>query len=292
LIKIFIILFLLLIFNNSFGQSDTSGSRDTNRIIIDGVVTINPIDDSSKSVVQNNLLEEIEVLTGGFGAEYGTIYCRLPFTPKKDSVKENIHTLRRMNHNQELYIVDGLAIPYSWYITHSIGFSPEESEPVFYVAVSKKITNSLYLGLKGGVYTFEADLDRAVNDTIQSHAPYPSPGTFTLTTDYITQGPSYIGAIYSTYELSKSFSVNGSAGIRFYSEKRWDGEVSFSIPSSNYTPPEFTVTPNMNLRILNRESIIKPYFSLGANYRTGKFEIGVFADNILSFGINLGMGFN
>lgn len=273
--RILLILFLLITSNYCFGQSDTTIQKDSIYFVIDGVIT------------NGNT----------FGAEYGTVMTRCnPNVTFKDSTegssKDNYHNLRKMNDTQKLYIVDGLVMPYSWYITHSIGFAPEESEPVFYVAVSKKVTKSLFLGLKGGVYTFEADLDRAVNDTIQTHAPYPSPGTFTLTTDYITQGLSYIGAIHSTYELSKSFSVNGSAGIRLYSEKRWDGEVSFSIPSSNYTPPELNVTPSMNLRMLSSESIIKPYFSLGANYRTEKFEFGVFADNILSFGINLGMGFN
>lgn len=261
MIRILIILLLLFTYNYSFGQIDTSGSRDTNRIIIDGVVTTNPINDSSKSVVPNNLLEEIEVFTGGFGAEYGSASLRGP-------------------------------IYYSWYITHSIGFAPEESEPVFYVAVSKKITNALYLGLKGGIYTFEADLDRAVNDTIQSYAPYPSQGTFVLIADYVTRGPSYIGAMYASYELSKNISITGSGGIRIYSEDRWNGQIAFSISSNNNTPPEVTIFPFMNFRKISTESILKPYFSLGVNYRTGKFEIGLFADNILSFGVNLGMGFN
>lgn len=323
MIRILIILLLLFTYNYSFGQIDTSGSRDTNRIIIDGVVTTNPINDSSKSVVPNNLLEEIEVFTGGFGAEYGTIYCRFPYAPKKDSiftkkdsVKEDSMDEKGVNirikgnrSDENKIIIDGVIsndnfeaeygnaslrgpMYYSWYISHSIGFAPEESEPVFYVSVSKKITNVLHLGLKGGVYTFEADLDRAVNDTIQSYAPYPSQGTFVLIADYVTQGPTYVGALYALYDLSKNISITGSGGIRIYSEDRWNGQIAFSISSNNNTPPEVTIFPFMNFRKISTESILKPYFSLGANYRTGKFEIGFFADNILSFGVNLGMGFN
>lgn len=48
------------------------GSRSgENLVIIDGVVTSNPIDGVSNAFVPNSLISEIAVLTGGFGAEYG-----------------------------------------------------------------------------------------------------------------------------------------------------------------------------------------------------------------------------
>jgi len=47
------------------------GRSSENLIIIDGVVTSNPIDGSSNAFVPNSLVSEIAVLTGGFGAEYG-----------------------------------------------------------------------------------------------------------------------------------------------------------------------------------------------------------------------------
>ena len=51
------------------------GGRDNETvIIIDGVVTNNPIDGSvSNANVANSLIQEIAVLTGGFGAEYGNV---------------------------------------------------------------------------------------------------------------------------------------------------------------------------------------------------------------------------
>ena len=49
------------------------GRTDENVIIVDGVVTTNPIDGTSTAFVSNGLLQEIAVYTGGFGAEYGNV---------------------------------------------------------------------------------------------------------------------------------------------------------------------------------------------------------------------------
>src|SRR5690606_7408102 len=49
------------------------GRTDENIIIVDGVVTTNPIDGTSSAFVSNGLLQEIAIYTGGFGAEYGNV---------------------------------------------------------------------------------------------------------------------------------------------------------------------------------------------------------------------------
>ncbi|MBM4157378.1 MAG: TonB-dependent receptor [Ignavibacteria bacterium] len=49
------------------------GRTNENIIIVDGVETTNPIDGTSRASIPNNLLSEITVLTGGFGAEYGNV---------------------------------------------------------------------------------------------------------------------------------------------------------------------------------------------------------------------------
>lgn len=54
------------------GQVNIRGGRTSdNLIIVDGVPTNNPITGTSSAFVPNSLLQEIAVLTGGFGAEYG-----------------------------------------------------------------------------------------------------------------------------------------------------------------------------------------------------------------------------
>lgn len=54
------------------GAVNIRGSRTSdNLVIVDGVATNNPILGTSSAFVPNSLLQEIAVLTGGFGAEYG-----------------------------------------------------------------------------------------------------------------------------------------------------------------------------------------------------------------------------
>ena len=56
------------------GSINIRGGRSNESVIIvDGVETTNPLDGSSRAFVPNNLLQEISVLTGGFGAEYGNV---------------------------------------------------------------------------------------------------------------------------------------------------------------------------------------------------------------------------
>jgi outer membrane receptor protein involved in Fe transport len=56
------------------GSINIRGGRSNESIIIvDGVETTNPLDGSSRAFIPNNLLQEITVLTGGFGAEYGNV---------------------------------------------------------------------------------------------------------------------------------------------------------------------------------------------------------------------------
>jgi outer membrane receptor protein involved in Fe transport len=49
------------------------GRKNETAVIIDGVLTTNPLDGKSTAYVSNNLLQELAVLTGGFSAEYGNV---------------------------------------------------------------------------------------------------------------------------------------------------------------------------------------------------------------------------
>lgn len=56
------------------GSINIRGGRSNESVIIlDGVETTNLFDGSSRAFIPNNLLQEITVLTGGFGAEYGNV---------------------------------------------------------------------------------------------------------------------------------------------------------------------------------------------------------------------------
>jgi len=49
------------------------GRTNETAVIIDGILTTNPLDGNSTAYVSNNLLQELSVLTGGFSAEYGNV---------------------------------------------------------------------------------------------------------------------------------------------------------------------------------------------------------------------------
>jgi outer membrane receptor protein involved in Fe transport len=49
------------------------GRNGETQIIVDGVVTNNPLDRNSTANISNNALQELSVLTGGFSAEYGNV---------------------------------------------------------------------------------------------------------------------------------------------------------------------------------------------------------------------------
>lgn len=49
------------------------GRTGETQIIIDGIVTNNPLDRGSTANVSNSALQELSVLTGGFSAEYGNV---------------------------------------------------------------------------------------------------------------------------------------------------------------------------------------------------------------------------
>jgi outer membrane receptor protein involved in Fe transport len=49
------------------------GRTNETAVIIDGVLTTNPLDGNSTAYVSNSLLQELAVLTGGFSAEYGNV---------------------------------------------------------------------------------------------------------------------------------------------------------------------------------------------------------------------------
>jgi len=68
------------------GSINIRGSRDNESvIIIDGVVIQNPIDGSfTNTNVSNSLIQEIAVLTGGFGAEYGNVLSGVINVTTKD----------------------------------------------------------------------------------------------------------------------------------------------------------------------------------------------------------------
>lgn len=88
------------------------GRPNETAIIIDGVLTTNPLDGSSTAYVSNNLLQEMAVLTGGFSAEYGNVLSGIinvttksgtsNYSGSAEVISDNIFT-RILNTNTQGY---------------------------------------------------------------------------------------------------------------------------------------------------------------------------------------------
>jgi hypothetical protein len=257
-----------------------------NIIIIDGVVDSDPS-----------------------GAEYGEPIIGHPnltipadsLKKDKDTVKEDAMDEKGVNinirgnrSNENIIIVDGVSTNNpitsfdTWNISNSFGFAPKESKPVFYVTISTSNDNHWFYGLKGGVYSYEKDLDEAVNEFLQTLGPLQA-GTYTISGDFATtRSLTYIGALYGSYRLSYYFLVDASFGFQYYKDDTYRGTVSFGIPTSGTPPPHGTITPDMPFYVTHSKDIVKAYYCLGMNYKIGDFTyLGIFADNIYSVGVNL-----
>ena len=119
--KTFYIILFLLISSNLLAQDDSADSIKINVRKAPSIVddADNPRylnSDSNKIIIVDGV-----ITNGDFSAEYGF----------------NIHEYRE-NH-------------YNWFISHSAGLAPEESEGTFYVSISTRVGRGLFLGLRGGI---------------------------------------------------------------------------------------------------------------------------------------------
>ncbi|MGH2575867.1 MAG: carboxypeptidase-like regulatory domain-containing protein, partial [Ignavibacteria bacterium] len=88
------------------------GRTSETAVIIDGVLTTNPLDGNSTAYVSNNLLQELSVLTGGFSAEYGNVLSGVinvttksgtaKYSGSVEVVSDDIYT-RLLNTNTQGY---------------------------------------------------------------------------------------------------------------------------------------------------------------------------------------------
>jgi len=107
----------------------------------------------------------------------------------------------------------------------------------------------------------------------------------------LKQASSYIAAFHGAYSFHKKFSVNFSFGARFYQDKIYETTISLYKPPNSNSLPLIKISLASDANLISTKDIIKAYYSLGIDYRLNSFRLGVFADNIFSFGFNIGKEF-
>ncbi|MDD5362048.1 MAG: hypothetical protein PHN88_07940 [Ignavibacteria bacterium] len=178
-------------------------------------------------------------------------------------------------------------------LSNSAGFGFKESRPAFYVGVSTEISKDFFLGIKGGIYGYDENrLDR-IYDEINKVYSGLSAGTYIFGfSGFPVQHSTYVAALYGTYNLSNKLSLDASFGVKYYRDFRYyNFDVFFSKPSGSTVLNKSDLTIDDTYMSLLKKDILRPYYSLGVNYRIKSYSIGIFADNIISLGLNLGKEF-
>lgn len=179
--------------------------------------------------------------------------------------------------------------------SNSFGIGIKESKPVFTAGLSFEAVDNFQLGIKAGIYSYEETLSQVVFNDINYSYAYLKPGVYAeefFGSWLDVTKPTYIAAITGAYNISVRFSFNASLGIKYYQSCVYDYvRVEFSKPSMNHslTKSDITIYTN-DVRLLKRD-VLRPYISAGLNYRIKSFSAGIYADNIISIGLNFGKDF-
>ncbi len=182
----------------------------------------------------------------------------------------------------------------SFSISNYIGVAPSKSEATFYIGATRKINNRLALGLKGGIYNYDIDLNEGFANAFNPlwYESNANVGIYDVENlQVVKQNFTYIGALTGEYFLKSNLSFEFSAGMKYYLQKTYLANIEWAVPYPNAPPPELEVIPDYDIRLDETKDIIKAYYFIGANYIIKNFKIGVFGDNVYSIGAMAGVLF-
>jgi hypothetical protein len=182
---------------------------------------------------------------------------------------------------------------FKYNISHSIGSGFEEREIAFYVSASRLIYKNLSIGLKGGIYNFsENTVDKIIDTFIAPVYSQLNAGNYSVHINNLTvRGATYVGSIQSSLRLPVNFSVNACIGIKYYTESSYSLDIEFNKYTGGGTVPRTRDIYFEELEPFAVKDVIKPYFSVGADYSFGILNMGIYADNIYSAGLTMGVSF-
>src|SRR4030095_2106157 len=150
------------------------------------------------------------------------------------------------------------------------------------------------VGIKGGIYNFSENTAGKIIDTFIAPI-YPSlnVGRYQISIEKMTvQGTTYAGAIGGVYKIpSANILLRADIGIKLYKENNYSLTVQFDKPTQNQSVPKRKEVYLGDLKPYEVNTVIKPYFSAGIDYTLGLINFGVYADNIYSAGLNIGVSF-
>jgi hypothetical protein len=186
-------------------------------------------------------------------------------------------------------LTDKQPISHSFTISNSFGLNFDKSKPAFYIDFSKKLGSKFSIGLRAGVYAYHQNIQEEAYEMIKELFKESNPGLYLVEFQRINvQGMTKVFSISSSYRFLRSISAGVCFGIKLYTTDFYRGVFSFSKPDYEY-PLYYSV--NEITPASESKKTIKAYYSAGVDYHVGRFEFGVYGDNIYSLGINLGISF-
>jgi hypothetical protein len=190
-------------------------------------------------------------------------------------------------------IPDDLFSRHKYNITHSIGAGFKEHELTFYLSVSRLVSKDFSFGLKGGIYDYsENTVDKIIDTFIAPMYSQLNPGHYTIQIDKMTvQGNTYIGSFYCGYRGLSDIIISAGVGFKYYMQSNYSLSLEFDKAKANSPAPKPSDLYTDELEPYEVNRFFKPYFSLGFDYALGLINLGVYADNIYSAGINIGVSF-
>lgn len=179
-------------------------------------------------------------------------------------------------------------------ISLSSAYSFDEKKPGYFVNLNYEVSKDFFMGIKAGVYNDEHNLYDAFNDVFLPEYyehQYVYGQYYLLIGNLKAHSPSYITALNGIYKFEDKLNFNFSAGIRYYQDYIYNINGFRYVIYKNSPTPVFNLEDTDDFSLLMRKDVLKGYFSIGADYRIKSFLAGIFIDNSLSLGINLGKEF-
>lgn len=176
-------------------------------------------------------------------------------------------------------------------ISNSTGYGFDKKEPTYYMSFSRKVNDKFSAGLMGGIYNYnERVLDVVQNHLNAFYSDLPA-GQYEVTfNDFPVAGVTYITSVKFDYQFVRKIQLSASIGMKIYKQNRYNWTVRFQKASQNHLP-ELNDNSLNGLELSDSKDITRMYYSLGIDYSIGRFNIGVFGDNIYSAGITAGVSF-
>jgi hypothetical protein len=178
---------------------------------------------------------------------------------------------------------------YNYEISNSSGLNFDNAKPVFYLNILRKSNDKFSVGLKGGVYTYIEKIETKLHDDYLPVYKTLRPGYYYMQyNDLMVNGITYIAAITVKYKITGAFSAGFSAGAKNYKSTGYFAGFYFAKAGDNYS---FDVSISKLRENGKSKNITKAYYALNVDYKLGRFTLGLYGDNIYSFGYTLGILF-